>query len=79
MGSRYTAVGCTLSCCAILAVRGLSVGQGKRDEKRTVWASHFMGPWFLGVFLQHIWKGPTSLREGERHLVVIACSEDGGK
>ena len=84
MGSRYTAVGCTLSCCAIpLAVRGLSVGAEKRKEKRTAWppTSWVPGssPPVLDIFLQRIGKGPTSLREGERHLVVIARSEDGGK
>jgi hypothetical protein len=72
MGSCHPAVGCTLSLCVImLAVHVLSVG--KSEEKDAPPATS-RSPWFLsslGIFLQHKGKRPTSLREGEGHIVVI--------
>jgi len=75
MGWHHPAAGCTLLC--MLAVHGLSVGLGKIGRGiRTARAPHFTGqpgsfPPFLRVFLQHQGNGPTSLRKGEGHLVVI--------
>jgi hypothetical protein len=78
MHSRHSVGGCTLSCGVMVAVRGLSVragneSRGKRTTSFTSWV--ILVPAFLGVLLEYKGKWPTSLREGERHLVVIVTSD----